>query len=132
MMRAGDAQRFRQRRDEFLDRLQLLPVVAVPIRAPAECSWAVQARDGCPQWNDTTGTPASHTASICAGSVNPVMKLTLNGRSVPSWIALIVWASTGAGIRPTPSEPRPPALLTATASSGVMPAKAIPACAIGV
>jgi hypothetical protein len=38
---------------------------------------------------------------------------------------------TGAGRRPTPREPMAPALLTATARSGVMPTKAMPAWAIG-
>jgi hypothetical protein len=38
----------------------------------------------------------------------------------------------GTGSSPTPSEPNAPALLTATARSGVIPTNAIPACAIGV
>ena len=60
------------------------------------------------------------------------MKLTWNGRGVPARIAAMVWVMAGGGSSPTPSEPSPPALLTATASSGVMPTNAIPAWATGV
>src|SRR5690349_23444193 len=60
------------------------------------------------------------------------MKLTWNGPSVPARMAAIVAVIAGAGSRPTPSEPSAPALLTATARSGVIPTKAMPAWAIGV
>src|SRR3954452_2765329 len=61
-----------------------------------------------------------------------VTKLTLNGPGVPARMAAMTCVIAGAGSRPTPSEPSAPALLTATARSGVMPMKAMPAWAIGV
>ena len=98
---------------------------------PALCSASIHARGGCPQWNDTTGTCSAHATSICAGSVNVVMKLMLNGRSVPARTASIVAFSAGGGISPTPMDPSPPARHTATARSGVIPTNAMPAWAMG-
>src|SRR5262249_43199706 len=69
---------------------------------------------------------------MCAWLVKMVMKLTLNGRSVPARTAAMVFDNASAGISPTPIEPSAPALLTATARLGVMPTNAMPACAIGV
>ena len=59
------------------------------------------------------------------------MKLMLYGWPVPARMASIVAFSAGGGISPTPIEPSPPAAQTASARSGVMPTKAIPAWALG-
>ena len=37
---------------------------------PAGCSASIQARFGCPQWNEATGTPAAQATSIWACSVS--------------------------------------------------------------
>jgi predicted O-methyltransferase YrrM len=64
----------------------------------------------------------SPTARLAA-STEP----TCSNTRMPAMTCVI----TGAGRRPTPREPMAPALLTATARSGVMPTKAMPAWAIG-
>src|SRR5262249_49029647 len=69
---------------------------------------------------------------MCAWLVKMVMKLMLNGRSVPARTAAMVFDNASAGISPTPIEPSAPALLTATARLGAMPTNAMPAWAIGV
>src|SRR5262245_59968908 len=55
------------------------------------------------------------------------MQLTLNGDGVAAFTARTYSRSRCGGVKPTPMEPTPPALLPAMARSGVRPAKARPA-----
>jgi hypothetical protein len=77
------------------------------------------------------GTRSSAQTLTCASLSKQVMKLTLNGASVAARMVRMYWRSSSGGVKPTPSAPMPPALHTAMARSGVMPAKAMPAQAKG-
>src|SRR5262249_57193427 len=87
--------------------------------------------DGWPQCQETIGTPSSAHTFTCASLSKQVMQLTLNGDGVAAFTARMYSRSTCGGVKPTPMAPMPPALLTAMARSGVMPAKAMPAQAKG-
>src|SRR5262249_30430159 len=87
--------------------------------------------DGWPQCQETMGTPSSAHTFTWASLSKQVMKLTLNGDGVAAFTARTYSRSTCGGVKPTPMAPMPPALLTAMARSGVMPAKARPAHAKG-
>src|SRR5215468_4363275 len=87
--------------------------------------------DGWPQCQETIGTPSSAHTFTCASLSKQVMQLTLNGDGVADFTARMYSRSSCGGVKPTPMAPMPPTLLTAMASSGVEPAKAMPAQAKG-
>jgi hypothetical protein len=81
--------------------------------------------------HETIGTCSSAHTRTCASLSKQVMKLTWNGASVAARMVRMYSRSSCGGVKPTPSEPMPPALETAMARSGVMPANARPAHAKG-
>src|SRR5262249_31310416 len=87
--------------------------------------------DGWPQCHETMGTPSSAHTFTWASLSKQVMKLTLNGDGVAAFTVRTYSRRSSGGVKPTPMAPMPPALLTAMARSGVMPAKAKPAQAKG-